>query len=304
MKSSETLETEKITAELRLNQDGESLTVEKETATLHIDESSSVLKFYVPRNQRSQDVCFNSKLPTRLCEWMMTAPMTGIRDHVPVEAIGAVQSVLNVGNSALSEILDERGILQIDIADDLGSEYEEFDETEGEEDIQEPEEYQVNRTSGVSGIPVALTHMAQPVTQIQGRSGSDSTSPVEHTPPSSVSLRDDSPSVIDEDGIFLTAQSRNASSEPRLYRTVIAEEAVSSYTALLRKTVDIARLAEFPSHGVFDMSALRFALTEGDFEDAAMVGNYRLHSNSQLERDMKIGAAGELYVSFVFTNVF
>jgi hypothetical protein len=68
LQASETLETERITSVLLLTQDGKTLRVEKESASLHIFEGTDGLKVYVLREKRSQEVCFNSKLPRRLCE--------------------------------------------------------------------------------------------------------------------------------------------------------------------------------------------------------------------------------------------
>ena len=116
LQNSETLETGKITAELLLRQGDEVLRVEKKSASLHICEDTDRLRVYVPRDNRSQEVCFHSKLPRRLCEWMMTDPTTEITQPVLPDTVAIVQSVLSAQSFALNDILDEHGIVEVDIA--------------------------------------------------------------------------------------------------------------------------------------------------------------------------------------------
>ena len=120
LQNSETLETDKITAELLLTQDDAELRVKKESASLHIREDIDGLKVYVLGDKRSQEVCFNSKLPRRLCEWIMTDPATQIVAPVSPDAVAVVQSVLSAQPFAINDILDEHGIVEVNIADSPG----------------------------------------------------------------------------------------------------------------------------------------------------------------------------------------
>lgn len=63
------------------------------------------------------------------------------------------------------------------------------------------------------------------------------------------------------------------------------------YVAILDKVITAARRSTLPSYGSFDMSQIYANLPI--VEDAVDMG---LRSLSQIERDCKIGAAGELYV--------
>lgn len=75
------------------------------------------------------------------------------------------------------------------------------------------------------------------------------------------------------------------------------------YRAILDQVVAAARRADIPSKGGFDMSSLRESLLEVedpltfDGSDGLEVGS-RFRSSTRMERDRKIGAAGELYVSY------
>jgi hypothetical protein len=124
LRRAKTLETDKITSELHLNQDGKLLRVEKASAMLHIQEDQASLKVYLPRNERSQEFCFNSKLPRLFGEWMMTDPVTRIAEPVRLEVVAAIQSVLSVKSIALPDVLDDHGITLIDVVEEEAEEFE------------------------------------------------------------------------------------------------------------------------------------------------------------------------------------
>jgi hypothetical protein len=70
------------------------------------------------------------------------------------------------------------------------------------------------------------------------------------------------------------------------------------YRALLNRVLTAARTATLPTRGAYDMTGLLDALTRSEiasFDGLDPMNRFR--SSSQIERDKKIGAAGELYVS-------
>ena len=287
LQNSETLETGKITAELLLRQDNEVLRVEKKSASLHIREGTDGLRVYVPRDNRSQEVCFHSKLPRRLCEWMMTDPMTETTQPVSSDTVAVVQSVLSAQSFALDEILDEHGIMEVDIANG-----------DVEIPVAEDEDASIARASSPATPPAEANNIDEPRPETppprhheQTESSSDDTLG-SLTPLSSVA----SPEVIATS--YVAARSSQAASRPRL-RPMDAYGIVqeAQYASLLRNVVRAARYATFPSRGTFDMSALRAALPGVPADNNAAAEAYRLRSTSQIERDKRIGAAGELFVS-------
>ena len=93
----------------------------------------------------------------------------------------------------------------------------------------------------------------------------------------------------------ITSPSEQQSSEDARYRSI------------LDRVVEKARNAVFPSRGAFDMTHMRNALPGGDtnsyqsFDVLDIMGTFR--STNQLERDKKVGAAGELYVrNLIYTS--
>lgn len=72
------------------------------------------------------------------------------------------------------------------------------------------------------------------------------------------------------------------------------------YMHLLDNVVRVARRTAFPSHGSFDMHGMLHVLPPSGEEEAVLPGDsLRVRSSSQLERDKKIGAAGELFVGLL-----
>ncbi len=255
LQNCETLETDNITSRLHLMQDQKRLEVEKEAAMLHIrEDNNSGLKIYLPKDEVNQEVCYSSKLPRRLCEWLTTYPDTQIHDSIPVGAITVVQSVLGARNVAVPAILDEYGILPVG-----------FPEVEQEDIV----------------VEVAQSSSSLSTSYSPYWSGTSSASRASST----------------------TRPSRGSTPQPP--RESSYDSAHTGYTRLLRKVVEIAGETAFPSEGIFDMSGMQAALDideperggDGD-SDEEEEDLYHLRSTNKLERNKKVGAAGQLFVSF------
>lgn len=117
-KTSQTLETGSITSRLIINQSGRSIFVEKESANLYIPDHARELKIYLTNDEVEQECCFNTKLPHRLAQWIMSEPDRPSFDHPPLQMVAAVQSVLSVSRRALSKVLNEHGMVSIDVQDE------------------------------------------------------------------------------------------------------------------------------------------------------------------------------------------
>jgi len=280
LRNSKTLETDHITAELLLTQGNQVHRVEKDSVLVHIREADNDhLTIYVPRDERSQEVCFNSKLPRSLCEWLMTDPVTQIAEPIPPQAVNAVQSVLNAKPFALDDILNEQGIGEISIPN-VDDAYNARQPNSEESVIRPPE-----------------TPRRRPTTPHERYSSNeDEDSFIMATPLSSVASP--SPGLGN-----IAAQSQYAPVRP-LLRSVPqpyshpTETDRDTYTRLLQKVVRSARSSAFPAEGPFNMADMHSALPgTPDQGDGPAGETYRIRSSSQIERDKQIGAAGELFVS-------
>ncbi|KAK1753770.1 hypothetical protein QBC47DRAFT_303960 [Echria macrotheca] len=292
LRNSRILETDRIQAELLLTQGNRVHRVEKDSVLVHIQEADNGLTVYVPRDERSQEVCFNSKLPKTICEWLMTDPTTQIRDHIPAQALTAVQSVLNAKPFALDDILDQHGIGEVNVPN-INDEVMRQDTAlilarpVLPEASDGPEEIIISRPGTPSPGRPAPSGREEP-------ESSDEDSSVMATPLSSVASPAPNPALP-----YVAIQSAYASSRPPLRPTpVFIEDNQDVYYRLLQNVVRAARSATFPSQGIFNMAAMRSALPGTDEQsDSATGERYRIRSTSQIERDKQIGAAGELFVS-------
>jgi hypothetical protein len=257
LQNSEMLETDKITAELLLTQDDTELRVGKESASLHIREDTDGLKVYVPGDKRSQEVCFYTKLPRCLCEWIMTDPATQIVAPVSPDAVAIVQSVLSAQPFAINDILNEHGIVEVNIAD--------------EKEVYREETTTVAQVWFLTAAPIEASNNNSPWPETPTSRNHSSTevssddSPGLATPlPSSVA----SPGVIPS--VDVAARSNHEASRPQL-RPMDANGVVEGdpHLSLFRSVVDAPRRTTFPSRGAFDMSAVNAALPRGSGDNDA-----------------------------------
>ncbi len=265
--SIQTMATDDISSILSLSQDGKAIEVESRAGDVHIDEHDGGVTLYVPRNKRKQEFCFASPLPISLADWLMRDPTTHIQGGVDAAMVTALITLLAVAPSAVDLILDHQGIVQVPIPN---------------EDIRSSSDDDVSDSDS--------------------EEAGDDTAVVRYTPPA----EDHSPPM--ENGVVevYSEQARvgygahgGYSASRLLPHPAHPDEDDRQYLELLNKVVRTASYAQFPSKGPFDMSSLQSVLS-GD----AVVGynGYeswnRFRPNNLAERNFRVGAAGELYVSY------
>ncbi|KAH7131532.1 hypothetical protein B0J13DRAFT_529518 [Dactylonectria estremocensis] len=320
------MEIDGISSVLKIFQNRQPFQVEV-AANEHIDETSEGLKIYVPKGRRAQELCFGSVLPRKLAAWLMRPPVDHIEEtvDVDVDAVNALTSILACHQSALDDILDDQGIVQVAFEnEDEGrdDEIENGDEDEGEQEQEQQQSDNPLETEDASSeqqmTPTHSSANDSPSPRVglsdaEPESGFTETvaetlarqSHLSHQPRPGGRDNSSRPALFPH-----SSQSPSISSPqaPRyLSPTVIAQPESrpsedAQYLAILNRVIEKARRAAFPSMGAFDMSGLRGALS-GGAENAAEHESFdgldvisRFRSTNQLERDKKVGAAGELYV--------
>lgn len=325
------METAHIASTLTVSQNNQNFCVEDVTGKVHIEHIPSELKIFVPRGKRDQGICFSSVLPKKFAEWLMQDPTTQTFGGVESEMVNILTTVFAYDRSVLSEICDRHGIFQIEIlnedaeddgnTDDDEEEDEDYEEdTENDEDTEDEEEDE-GEDDGEDGHDEEEDENSE-LGQQQGQRapspdtpGSDSETLVEtvirQSHLSSQPLpdgqgREDMPAHRQ-----ISAVHSRLSNTPDLSLTraenrenlgSAGASADTQYGVLLERVVAAAQSATFPSQGSFDMSDLRNNLP-GQLVDSAFESfdgldiSTRFRSANQLERDKKVGAAGELFVS-------
>lgn len=256
---------------LRIAQGGRSVDVEETVAKLHISEQESLLSIYLPRDRKAQELCYCDLLPRKIVDWLMRDPVTQILEPIDADMVKVMIMICSIHPSAVDLILDREGVAEIDITnedigveDDIHSETSEFSEISSNENLGQ-------FTSADTSIP---NQNVEHQTQLITRQASTA-----YNPPSS---NYDRPVPIS------------------LLNNHLPENNMQ-YRHLLDHVIRFARRASFPSNGAFNMSQLNRTLPSNEetgqyegFDGPDVRDAFR--SNNQLERDKKVGAAGELYV--------
>lgn len=316
------LEVKGIYSVLKLSQNGRQYEATLSTASEHIDEPAGNLTIYVPRDRRAQELCFGSVLPRKFATWLMRNPHTNIDGNVEVDIINALTSIFASDRAVLGEILDDQGMIELqfedpdeDLNEDMmsGEQAEDNDASDstpetghGDSDLSlTPTHSSVTDASilpsavrdseiqeGASETEGAIVEI-QSRTSHQVRRGDGSPPrPLRHHSPAG---RPSSPEQLNSQRLVPSNPISRATEDQR-------------YQTILERVIAAARFANFPSGGAFDLSGLRDALPDSgepnsylSYDGLDVLSRFR--SANQLERDKKIGAAGELYVSTYMIRV-
>ncbi|KAL5044287.1 hypothetical protein BDW71DRAFT_199144 [Aspergillus fruticulosus] len=270
-------ETDGISSELHLNQDGKDIVVELSHSELHLQDSESGLIIYVPRDQQAQYLCFLDRIPRDLLQWIMTEPSTGICEPYNEKALTAISMVMQAEPKYIALALDRLGIMSVETPDDTA-------------------------VDDIDSVSSALIEALEAREGTQHQARESEVAERRHSSPrseSSVTLAgDDSISV----SYGRSSIRPRLSSQPQLNPIVTPElegftdlnhalpiAVGQSYLTLLRTVVNIARISPLPDPEVFNTAAANAALhTAGE--------PFQLRGVDKLTRDKLIGAAGELFV--------
>ncbi|CZR37438.1 uncharacterized protein FPRO_02302 [Fusarium proliferatum ET1] len=318
------VEVERISSVLKIFQNKQSFEIPVATANEHIEDSTGELTIYVPKERRAQELCFGSVLPRKFAAWLMHTSKSSTNGPIETDIVKVLTAVFASERFVLDDVLDDQGILTVPFdnrdEEDNSDEAEEHQTEDQEEEGQEPrlpgsrletndtspEQLTPDRSSinpgtppyaGSSGIspegslPETLVETVSQRSQMSyqphsGRVHRSSQSDLFPVPPQP--LHHPSGQAPSNLLSAITSPSEQQTSEDTRYRSI------------LDRVIEKARNAAFPSRGSFDMTHMRNALPGGDtnsyqsFDGLDIMGTFR--STSQLERDKKVGAAGELYV--------
>ncbi|KAF7179749.1 hypothetical protein CNMCM7691_008799 [Aspergillus felis] len=268
-------ETDGISSELHLNQDGKDIMVEISQSELHFQEYESGLTIYVPRNEKAQYLCFLDRIPRALMEWIMTEPSTGICEPFTDKALNVLSKVLQAETMYIGTTLDRAGIMSVETPDDSAAD-EVADNTEDELTERHTEGRDSTDDATLAGALMGSARGESSVALADDFSSAPYAGP---STPSRVSSRVPfTPRGTVDDTSYL---SPGHGFPAQLFETV--------YVTILRSVVNNARTSTFPSRGSFNMTALAQSLDPGN-------ESFQLRGIDKLYRDKLIGAAGELFV--------
>ncbi|EAW19928.1 uncharacterized protein NFIA_095480 [Aspergillus fischeri NRRL 181] len=268
-------ETDGISSELHLNQDGKDIMAEVRQSELHFQEYDSGLTIYVPRNKQAQYLCFLDRIPRALMEWIMTEPATGICEPFNDKALNVLSKVLQAETKYIGMTLDRDGIMSVETPDDTAA-----DEVADDKE----DELTERRTEGRDSIDDATSAVVfiQPTRSESSVTLADDVISAPYAGPSS-------PSRVPSRIPFTQRGTPGEASYLSRDRVLPAQPIDTAYLTILRSVVNVARTSTFPSRGSFNMTALTDSLDPGNEP-------FQLRGIDKLYRDKLIGAAGELFV--------
>ncbi|GLA57778.1 hypothetical protein AtubIFM55763_003057 [Aspergillus tubingensis] len=119
LKNVDVRETDGITSELHLQQDGKDLKVKVADGEIHIEEITDGLHIYVPRDRKAQYICFLDRIHKDLLEWILTEPSTALFEPYSEKALTLMKTILQAPVEFVSVILDRAGMVSIETPEDL-----------------------------------------------------------------------------------------------------------------------------------------------------------------------------------------
>lgn len=303
-------ETDGISSELHLWQNGKTHVHVKERSEHHIREVDGTLTIYVPRDPNTQAFCYFSILPSKLLEWMLTCPDTLQVDEFGPEAVQIMTSVLNAPLMSVSQILEAGGIIEVDVPE--GGDETDYDT--GESDAPAAQ-----YADAVSSPRQETSVPPRPVVFDPVDPRSDTATAVPRTPSGQRNEPRRSPRISEtihppiwgalNDGVAAGGSNQPASrssfafdfTPPRFStpQRPLGDSGLSSqssaYIKLLSHVIGCARKYASPSQAAFNLTSLANALPGGS-SDRGTLDFAQL--SVMTDRDKKIGAAGELFVSY------
>jgi hypothetical protein len=290
-------ETDGIVGSLEHTLLGETVTVEVSKTKLHIEESPESLNIYVPKDAKDQEICYLRLLPTKLFnETMMASTESNSTLAVDASAVSIITAVFASSDEVIDLVLEEAGIVPVPYPDQyeeelpqsppanvlhspgIGHQRDLENETksvgsETQLGISTPQASTPSVQSASSAFTTASTYRAQTSSQTLAVRPLSSSTP--HRP-------NVEPLVQDNIRLPFTPDSGSA-----------------EYRRLLDNVISAAKNKRggFPSQGSFNLDELLNALPmEASTDERAYDLPFGVRSKNQLAHDMKVGAAGELYV--------
>ena len=297
-------ETDGIIGRLEHTLLGETVIVEVSKTKVHIEEGPEGLNIYVPKDSKDQEICYLRLLPTKLFnETIMAEVDSNSTLAFDSRAVSIIMAIFACSDEVINEVLEEAGIVPVPYPD----QYEEELQQSSPDDVLPTSSIDQQRTEESETASVGSgTQSGMATPGVSTPSTQSASSSITATSTYRASYQ---PSVRPQPIQFPGSPPR-PSSEPvlpdNLRRQFTPGSSQGEYQRLLDNTITAARnkRGAFPSQGVFNLNELLNALP---VEAAREVNDYDLpfgvRNENQLVHDIKVGAAGELYVCIISHEV-
>ena len=256
------------------------VSVEGAAGIAHIEEDDQQLRIYVPRKKRERKLCYCTELPEKLAAQLCLQGVAAVR---------VLGDVLTKSSSVLDELLEHHGVARV-------SGIEPAEQTDSEDSLSEEEtEQQVSRLAPPPTHPPSTpVRRGSSASAFTPASASSSTSRA--APSYAESIFTPRPSQTHTGYTNTPSSSYSPFLERRREDISPGVSTVGhEYRALLDHVIRAANRAPFPRPGVPSPETS----LDSDDETPVVLSDtvFGRRSDGKVSHDVKIGAAGELYVS-------
>ena len=263
----------------------EPVTIEGEKARLHMEETNNHLKLYVSQEKRQRELCFRKVLPDKLAAYL------GIQE---LEAVKVLGDILNSSASIINELLEEHGVVPLPWTETIQQSTPSFENLENdEEDVGEARSGLTSEQLSGSreGTPERGRDTSQRTSNARPRLGSSTNSSYGRETSFSYGRSTFTPATSSFTGSLNTPRS---SLTPTRVSVQLQAEPIhtlpnAEYVALLNYIITAAAATALQTLGLPPLAEQSEPprLTETTFGK---------RSENLIAHDIKVGAAGELYV--------
>lgn len=263
----------------------EPVTIEGEKAKLHMEETNNHLKLYVPQEKRQRELCFFKVLPDKLAAYL------GIRKQEAVKVLG---NVLNGSASIVNDLLEEHGIVPLPWTETIQRSTSRHEHSESDEEaVGEARPGRTSRQPSSSGgsTPERRRNTSQRTSNARPRLGSRSNSSYGEETESSYGR---SPFTPATSGFTSSLNTPRSSLTPTRVSVQLQAAPMQTlpnveYVALLGYIIAAAAAAALQTLGLPPLAE--------HFEPSELIDTaFGIRSENPIAHDIKVGAAGELYV--------
>jgi hypothetical protein len=270
-------ETDAIVKHVIHTWDNETVKVEDHQRKLHVSEDSGVLKIYVPKDRKDQELCFLQLLPTKLFNEVIMFDKSDNSARAPNwDAVRIIAAIFMSSDEVICDLLDDAGVIPLPYSDEFNIEAYDQASSTTKPRFRPSGHLQINR-----GTESRALRRAHGVQSSKGKfylAGSKFVPRPTFLPPSS------------------------SSSPTRKFTPFLVDSGRAEYWQLLDNIIAMAKdkSGEFLTRGVYNFDELHSALPGSEPEQTSYNSYnspFGIRSPKQREHDLKLGAAGELYVS-------
>ena len=263
----------------------EPVTIEGEKARLHMEETNNHLKLYVPQERKQREVCFCKVLPDKLAAYL------GIRE---LEAVKVLGDILNSSASVIDEILEEHGIVPLPWTETIQQSTPSYENLENdEEDVGEARPGLTSRQLSGSreSTPERGRDTSQRTSYARPRLGSSTNSSYGRETSFSYGRSPFTPATSGFNGSLNTPRSSLTPTRVSVQLQAAPIQTLPNveYVALLNYVIAAAAAAA--------LQTLNLPPLAEQFEPPELIDtSFGIRSENPIAHDIKVGAAGELYV--------